>query len=43
MLWANNHPFDTQSFDQNIFDPFFNINFKDDLIEAKKIEDRYLL
>ena len=43
MLWAKNHPFDTLSFDQNIFDPFFNINFKDDLIEAKKIEDRYLL
>ena len=43
LLWAQSHSFDTLNFDQNNFDPFFNINFKDDLIEAKKIEDRYLL
>ena len=43
MLWAQCHPFDTQNFDQNFFDPFFNINFKEDLIQAKEIEDRYLL
>ena len=34
---------DTEEFDHNLFDPFFNINFKEDLIEAKKIEDNYFL
>ena len=42
MLWVQHHPFDTQNFNQNFFDPFFNINFREDLIQAKKIEDRYL-
>ena len=42
MMWAQRHPFDTQNFDQKFFDPFFNINFKEDLIQAKEIEDRYL-
>ena len=43
MLWVQLHPFDTVNFDQNFFDPFFNINSKEDLIQAKEIEDRYLL
>jgi len=42
MLWAQCHSFDTQNFDQKFFDPFFNINFREDLIQAKEIEDRYL-
>ena len=42
MMWAQGHPFDTQSFDQKFFDPFFNINFREDLIQAKEIEDKYL-
>ena len=42
MLWVQHHPFDTQNFNQNFFDPFFNINSREDLIQAKKIEDRYL-
>ena len=43
MLWVQCHPFDTQNFNQNYFDPFFNINSREDLIQAKEIEDRYLL
>jgi len=43
MSWVQYHSFDTQNFDQKIFDPFFNINFKEDLIQAKEIEDRYIL
>ncbi len=43
LLWAQNHPFDTFNFDQKIFDPFFNINFREDLIQAKEIEDKYIL
>ncbi len=43
MMWAQRHPFDTHNFDQKFFDPFFNINFREDLAKAKEIEDRYLL
>tara|TARA_B100001123_G_scaffold229516_2_gene258159 strand:- start:3621 stop:4247 length:627 start_codon:yes stop_codon:yes gene_type:complete len=43
MMWVNHHSFDTQVFDDDPFDPFFNINFKDDLIQAKKIEDKYII
>ena len=41
MLWAQRHPMDIENFDHNYFDPFFNINFKEDLIKAKEIEDNY--
>ena len=43
MMWVQCHSFDTQNFDQNFFDPFFNINSREDLIQAKEIEDKYLL
>jgi len=43
MVWVQRHPFDTINFDQSFFDPFFNINSREDLIQAKEIEDRYLL
>lgn len=43
ILWAKSHSFETQNFDQDFFDPFFNINLKEDLIKAKEIEDRYLI
>ena len=36
------HP-DVENFDQNFLDPFFNINFKEDLIKAKEIEDSHLV
>lgn len=42
MLWVSQHPYDTQSFRESYFDPFFNINYKADLDLAKKIEDKYL-
>ena len=43
MVWVQRHPFDTINFDQKFFDPFFNINSREDLIQAKEIEDKYLL
>jgi len=43
ILWAKSHSFETQNFDQDFFDPFFNINSREDLIKAKEIEDRYLI
>ncbi len=43
MLWVERHAFDTENFDHNFYDPFFNINFKEDLIQAKEIEDKYIL
>lgn len=43
MYWAQNHPMDTIEFNNNHFDPFFNINYKEDLIKAKEIEDNYLV
>ena len=43
MLWVERHTFDTENFDHNFYDPFFNINFKEDLIQAKEIEDKYIL
>ena len=42
MYWVKNHPYDTENFRQDCFDPFFNINFENDLIEAKNIEDKYI-
>ena len=43
MLWVERHAFDTENFDHNFYDPFFNINFKEDLIQAKEIENKYIL
>ena len=43
MLWVERHAYDTKNFDHNFYDPFFNINFKEDLIQAKEIEDKYIL
>ena len=43
MLWVERHTFDTENFDHNFYDPFFNINFKEDLIQAKEIENKYIL
>ena len=43
MLWVKRHPMDTVEFNKKIFDPFFNINFKEDLIKAKEIEDYNLV
>jgi len=43
MLWAKRHSMGTEKFDENLFDPFFNINYREDLIKAKKIEDNYLV
>ena len=42
MFWVERHPMDTVDFKRYSYDPFFNINFKEDLIQAKEIEDKYL-
>jgi len=43
MHWVERHTYDSQSFDSNFFDPFFNINCKEDLFQAKEIEDKFIL
>ena len=43
MLWVKNHQYETKNFNEKFFDPFFNINFKRDLEQAKIIEDKYIL
>lgn len=41
LTWANNHPIEYVNFNKDPYDPFFNINYKEDLIEAKQIEELY--
>ena len=38
LSWANLHPIDFITFSDDIYDPFFNINTKEDINEAIKIE-----
>ena len=40
-LWARRHEFNVINFDEYKYDPFFNINKYDDLIEAEKIENYF--
>ena len=41
MDWANKHPLDFEDFSNSKYDPFFNINYYQDIEEAEKIENRY--
>jgi len=41
-LWAKQHLYKTVNFSKKKFDPFFNINTFEDLIEAEKIENQIL-
>tara|TARA_Y100000590_G_scaffold443697_1_gene573450 strand:+ start:2542 stop:3186 length:645 start_codon:yes stop_codon:yes gene_type:complete len=43
MMWVEYHSFDICNFEQDLFDPFFNVNFPKDLVVAKEIEDKYIL
>jgi len=42
ITWANNHPIEYEKFKTENFDPFFNINFKEDLLQAEKIEKAFI-
>ena len=43
ILWAEKHNLDYEEFTEKGFDPFFNINYKKDLITAKKIEKKFII
>ena len=43
IFFAEKHSLGKENFKNSNFDPFFNINFKEDLKKAKEIEDNYLL
>ena len=39
--WASKYSYSSVNFDNKYYDPFFNINLKEDLIEAEKIENQF--
>jgi len=42
IIWAKNHELDFEEFFEENYDPFFNINFEEDLTRAKKIENNFI-
>ena len=42
IIWAKNHELDFEEFFEENYDPFFNINYEEDLIRAKKIENNFI-
>ena len=41
IIWAKNHELDFEEFFEENYDPFFNINYKEDLNKAKEIEEKF--
>ena len=41
IVWAKNHELDFEEFFEENYDPFFNINNKEDLNKAKEIEEKF--
>ena len=41
IVWAKNHELDFEEFFEKNYDPFFNINYKEDLNKAKEIEKKF--
>ena len=41
IVWAKNHEVDFEEFFEENYDPFFNINYKEDLNKAKEIEVKF--
>ena len=39
LTWAHNHPIEYINFSIKPYDPFFNINFKEDITEATRIDE----
>ena len=42
IVWAKNHELDFEEFFEENYDPFFNINYEEDLIRAKEIEENFI-
>ena len=42
IIWAKNHELDFEEFFEENYDPFFNINYEEDLIRAKEIEEKFI-
>ena len=42
IIWAKNHELDFEEFFEENYDPFFNINYEEDLIRAKEIEENFI-
>ena len=42
IVWAKNHELDFEEFFEENYDPFFNINYEEDLIRAKEIEEKFI-
>ena len=42
IIWAKNHELDFEEFFEENYDPFFNINYNEDLIRAKEIEENFI-
>ena len=42
IIWAKNHELDFEEFFEENYDPFFNINYQEDLTRAKKIENNFI-
>ena len=42
IVWAKNHELDFEEFFEENYDPFFNINYKEDLNKAKEIEEKFI-
>lgn len=41
--WANKHPIGYEEFTNTDYDPFFNINYKEDILKAEKIENKFFI
>ena len=41
ILWAKKHKIGFEEFKEKNYDPFFNINYKEDIYKANKIEDNF--
>jgi len=39
--WASKHTLSYENFDNPNYDPFFNINYKEDILKAEEIENKY--
>ena len=40
--WASKHPLGYVDFTNSKYDPFFNINYEEDIIQAQEIENNYI-
>ena len=43
IIWAKNHELDFEEFFEENYDPFFNINYEEDIIKAQEIENNYIV